>query len=1236
VPWPADGRPRRAGVSAFGMSGTNVHVILAEPAAQDAPRAPDPGAEGAGAAPGGLAAPLLAAGPAAWVVAARTAAGLAAQAGQLAAHVAARPGLDPADVAWSLATTRSVFEHRAVITGADPEELASGLAAVAAGRPAPGVVTGSVPAGGAGRVVFVFPGQGAQWAGMGRELAGVSPVFAARLADCGRALAPYVDWSVEDVIAGAQGAPALEAAEVVQPVLWAVMVSLAAVWQAAGIAPDVVVGHSQGEIAAATVAGILTLEDAARVVAVRSRALSGLGAEGGMVSVVMPEAAVRELLARWGDRLSVAAVNSPAATVVSGEPEALAEFQAELAARRVLRWPIPASDFVAHSVRVQELAPSLAAELASIRPQPGQVPLFSTVTCRRVDGTELDAGYWYDNVRQTVRFAEAIRTLATDGHRTFIEVSPHPVLTAGIAETIEDAGLTGIQVITGTLDREDAGPRRLLSALARVHVASAAVDWTAVLGGGRRVELPTYAFQRQRYWPQAPPLPAGVVGGDGAGTEAEARFWAAVEGGDAQALADILPVDGQRPFNEVLPALASWRRQERDRSVTEGWRYRVTWVPAAEPASTALSGTWLVVVPAGTTGGDLADGCVRALTACGARIVVAEAGPDEADRAVLAARIWQVLAAGEDGAHAAGISGVVSLLALDEAPMAGFPMVAAGLAGTQALLQALGDAGIGAPLWVLTRGAVSTGAGEMLTSPVPAQAWGMGRVAGLEHPERWGGLVDLPSVLDERSASRLCGVLAGCGEDQVAIRPAGIMARRLVHAPLPPGRQEPWAPRGSVLITGGTGAIGGHLGRWLAGRAAPRVVLASRSGPAARGAAGQAAQLAAVGTAVSVVACDVGQRAETAGLLAWIGSGGPPLAAVLHTAGLPQASALDDTTLAELAEVMAAKAAGAAHLDELTADLDLDAFVLFSSIAATWGSALQPGYAAANAFLDGLAGHRRGRGLAGTSIAWGPWGGGGMTDTEACRQLERRGLLPMDPQLLTGALGRALDSGEGLVTVADVDWARFAPAYTLRRPSPLIENLSEVRQALADAAGDGEPADADAGVALAQQLTGLSAAEQDRLLTDVVQAEAAAVLGHVSHEAVAAGRAFSELGFDSLTSVELRNRLSAVTGLRLPATLLFDYPAPTELAAHLRAAMIKDEVAPPSSVLAELDKLESLLSAITAEDAESARITGRLEAVMSKWKEAREQMDEVGVAEKLESSTDDEVFDFIGKELGIY
>jgi NADP-dependent 3-hydroxy acid dehydrogenase YdfG len=307
-------------------------------------------------------------------------------------------------------------------------------------------------------------------------------------------------------------------------------------------------------------------------------------------------------------------------------------------------------------------------------------------------------------------------------------------------------------------------------------------------------------------------------------------------------------------------------------------------------------------------------------------------------------------------------------------------VVAGGLAGTLALVQGLGDAGVGAPLWVLTCGAVAAGAGDVLASAVQAQVWGLGLVAGLEQPGRWGGLVDVPPVLDERAAARLCGVLAGCGEDQVAVRAGGVLARRLARAALPRdsssssssgggGGGGGWRPGGTVLVTGGTGAIGGRVARWAAGRGAPRVVLASRSGPAAAGAAGLAAALAAAGAGVLVAVCDAGDRAQLAGLVAWTGAGGPPLAAVMHAAGAAPVAGLQETSVAGLAAAAGAKVAGARYLDELTAGLPLEAFVLFSSAAATWGSGGQGGYAAANAFLDALVARRRARGLAGTSVA---------------------------------------------------------------------------------------------------------------------------------------------------------------------------------------------------------------------------------------------------------------------------
>ncbi|MFI6093858.1 type I polyketide synthase, partial [Streptomyces sp. NPDC051218] len=1160
VPWPSGGRVRRAGISAFGISGTNVHVIVEEtpePEPDDAEVLVEDEGSGASAAVA-----VVETGEAgAWLVAGRTADGLTAQAGRLRDWTVARPELAPADVAWSLAATRSVFEHRAVVVGGDHGELVSGLQSLAAGVPAGSVVSGVARPG--ARVVFAFAGQGSQWMGMGRELAGCSPVFAARLADCERALDPFVKWSLSDVLAGAEGAPELVAADVVQPVLWAVMVSLAAVWEAAGVTPDAVVGHSQGEIAAATVAGMLSVGDGARVVALRSQSLRALAGAGGMLSVSLSAAAVEERLPRWGESLSLAAVNGPAAVVVSGEPEALEELKAELEADGV-RARMVAVDYASHSAQVERLEQEITAALADVAPRRGRVPMVSAMTGETLSGEELDAAYWYGSLRATVHYERAVRTLADTGHQIFIEVTPHPVLLGAMNDTLEEAVLEAGPgavpgAVCGTLRRDDGGAARLLTSLAEAFVQGATVDWSTVLPVGERVELPTYAFRHQRFWPEgvlALPTSAGsVVGGDGASTAAEAEFWAAVEGGDLAQLADTLSVDGGRPFNELLPALASWRRREQDRSVTASWRYRVSWAPIAEPDFRVLSGTWLVVAPSGLAEDDLAQGCVAALGARGAEVVVVEVPAGVVDRAELAALL--------EGVESGGVAGVLSLLALDETLVADHPVVTGGLAATLGLVQALGDAGVVAPLWCATRGAVAAGPGEALARPVQAQAWGLGRVVGLEHPERWGGLVDLPATVDERAGTRLVAVLAGCGENEVAIRSAGVLGRRLTRVPQSRGADEGWTPRGSVLVTGGTGAVAGHVARWLTGKNARRLVLTSRSGPAAYDIAAMVAELAAAGTAVDVVACDVSDRSELAGLIAWTGSSGPSLSSVMHTAAVLDDGVVDRLSVPRLETVLAAKAASAVYLDELTADLDLDAFVLFSSAASTLGGPGQGNYAAANAFLDALAENRQSRGLAGLAVAWGLWGGGGLAESnEAIRSRMRRAPMPaMDPQLAVRALGEALDGPDAVVTVMDVDWEQLgsAPGTANVHEMPLVRDLPEIRQlaAVGSRASGTQRSDGE----LARRLGGMARAEQDRVLTDVVRAEAAAVLGHASADMVQARQAFKDLGFDSLTAVELRNQLNAATGLRLPATLVFDYPTPVVLAGFLRGELTGDEQA---------------------------------------------------------------------------
>ncbi|WAP54080.1 type I polyketide synthase [Streptomyces sp. S465] len=490
VEWPRLERPRRAAVSSFGISGTNAHLILEQAPEEDV---------SAASSEMGEVVP--------WVVSGRGVEALRGQAAALAEWVGDASELSSVDVGWSLVTARSVFEHRAVVVGADRVELLAGVEALAGGVSHPGVVqSGAAALTGDVGPVLVFPGQGAQWAGMGAELLEASPVFAARAAECERALAPFVDWSLSDVLRGAEGAVDLGRVDVVQPVLWAVMVSLAAVWAGYGVRPAAVVGHSQGEIAAAVVAGALSLEDGAKVVALRSRALRRLAGGGAMASLGVGQERAGELLSGLGDRaggVGVAAVNGPSSTVVSGPPEQVAGVVA--ACQDVgERARLIEVDYASHGPQVDQIREELNEVLAGVRPVVGgadEVAFYSTVTGGRVDATGLDTDYWVRNLRERVRFADAVEALLADGHRVFIEASSHPVLTVGMQETFEQAGVEAVAV--PTLRRDHGGRAQLLHSLGQAFIAGVGVDWKAAFPADptpRTVDLPTYAFQHQRYW----------------------------------------------------------------------------------------------------------------------------------------------------------------------------------------------------------------------------------------------------------------------------------------------------------------------------------------------------------------------------------------------------------------------------------------------------------------------------------------------------------------------------------------------------------------------------------------------------------------------------------------------------------------------------------------------------------------------------------------------------------------
>ncbi|MCX5016602.1 SDR family NAD(P)-dependent oxidoreductase [Streptomyces sp. NBC_00555] len=1103
-PWPQGAR--LAGVSSFGYGGTNAHLALAGPPPARAAEVREPAAR--------TRIP--------WVLSARSEEALRERAGRLRAHLAAHPGLSAADVGFSLATTRADHEYRAVLLGRETADLSRGLEALASGAQVPDLVVGS----GRGRgPVLMFAGQGAQWAGMAAELLDSSPVFAERFAQCEAALGPFVDWKLTEVIGNAD---ALERVDVVQPALWAMMVSLARLWKHFGVDPDVLLGHSQGEIAAACLSGALSLEDAAAVVALRARAIRrGLAGRGGMVSLVCSRADALRLTGRWPDRLSVAAVNGPRSTVVSGDPEALAELLAHCGSAGIRAKRVPV-DYASHSAQVEAIREDILTDLAGIRPRPGAAGFFSTVDVGRIDTATLDAGYWYRNLRSTVELDACVRELAAEGRSVFIECTPHPVLTMGVEESAE------VRTV-GTLRRQEGD--RFLTALAEAYAAGVDVDWSRAFERANTVDLPTYPFRHQRYWIDG--------AADGGGPAQDAPFWDAVGREDLDGVARTLGLD-RDALAPVLPALASWRRRRTSESVVDGWEYKAAWTEVPGPA--VRPGDWLALAPAGDA---WARSVAGALTGQGLRVTLMELEPG-LDRGALAARL-----------RGTACDGVLCLPAAQDGPYTGYTGVPAGYAATLTAVQALGDAGVSAPLWCVTRDAAAVA--DEAVDPEGSLVWGLGRVVALEHSERWGGLVDLSSAYDP---GVLAGVLTGDhGEDQVAIRGSVPHGRRLVRAAAGPARG--WSPTGTVLITGGTGALGAEVARRLAGQGAERLVLVSRSGPDAPGARALTADLQRLGAGVEIVACDVADREAVRGLVERTRPD-----AVVHAAGALHDGLVQDLTPDRVDAALRVKAQGAWNLHELAPGLD--AFVLFSSWGATVGVPGQGNYAPGNAYLDGLAALRHSQGLPATSVAWGPWAGDGMARGPVKEVLDRHGVPAMAPDLALLALDRAVASAEPCVTVADVRWDRFRTVFTATRPSALLADLPDGR----DASAVQEPA-------FRRRLAELPADGRMRAAREEVRAQTALVLGHPTPEAVDVERTFRELAFDSVLGVELRNRLGAVTGLRLPTTLIFDHPTPAQVAAHILDAYLHEEPDPAAGETAPAARTATATPAAAPEAAPS-------------------------------------------------
>ncbi|MET0135976.1 MAG: type I polyketide synthase [Kibdelosporangium sp.] len=1251
--WPAD-RPRRAGISAFGLSGTNAHVIIEQPPAEPAiPRRP-----------------VESAVP--WVISGRTPEALTAQAARLLSHVASRPELNLADVAYSLATTRADFDHRAAVVGADRAKLLRGLGLLARGESGHGVVRGTARR--TGKTAFMFTGQGSQRLRMGEQLHAEYPAFAEAFDEVVAALDKGLDLPLRGVIWG-DDEELVNQTVFAQAGLFAVEVALFRLLASFGVRPDYLVGHSIGEISAAHVAGVLSLPDACMLVTARGRLMQALPAGGAMVAI---QANADEVAQFITSKVAIAAVNGPDSVVVSGVRDIAVEIAARFQAqgRRATRLAV-SHGF--HSPLIEPMLAEFRAIVATLTYSVPRIPMVSTVTGGFTDevGT---AGYWVRQVRDQVRFADGIETLRAHGVTRFVEVGPDAALTGLLSRSLST------EVLVPLLRPNQPEVTRVVTALAHLHTTGVPIAWNRYFTGARRpaadrIALPTYAFQRQRYWMDSPvldptldtarsdmlrmgqagidhPLLAAAVPAPDTGgvtitgrVSAETQPWLAgheildevllpgtafVElalRAGAQVGCPVveeltlqtpmtLPESGGRALQVVVGAPdTDGRRSLHIYSQDSDWTLHATGVLVEHKACTPADLTeW---PPPGATEADVTDaydrlrdrgyaygpafqGLAKAWTR-GPELFAEVTLPDETDRfgihpALLdaathagliglqhdgddsddtllpfawnditlhargASTLRVRLAPAEDGTaiDAADETGrpVLSVRSLVSRPAPGkqqslfhveWSPIRAGTANDlptvvevappdgdipqavrSVVAQVLGSVrdwlsdptNDGAKLVVVTRNAVSAVDGEGVDVR-QAPAWGVVRAAEAENPGRF-VVVDMDTTASSRA---VLAAAVATGEPELAVRRGGVLVPRLAELT---GKAGP-AWTGTVLITGGTGGIGAAVaGHLVAEHGVRSLVLAGRRGIDAPGAVDLRTRLTKLGAVVRIAACDVSDRHAVTELFA-----DHTIAAVVHVAGATDNGMIDTITPDRVETVLRPKVDAAWYLHELTRDHDVDAFVMISSAGGLVLAGGQSNYAAANVFLDALAAQRRAQGLPAMSLAYGPWeiGMSGALEGSDLGRMKRTGMPPMSVRQGLALFDAALGTDAALAVPLRVQLSALRDR----------EDIPALLRALV-------PQRPRPRTVLRERLAGLSAHQRDRVVREVVRTHVAAVLGHASGESIDPDRAFDQLGFDSMASVELRNQLATATGLRLPATLAFDHPTANAVAALIIAS----------------------------------------------------------------------------------
>lgn len=1142
--WP-EGRPCRAGVSSFGFSGTNAHAVLEAAPTVDRAPASTPSSN------------LL-------CISGKTVDALRATAQQWSEQLqsgAAQIG----DVCFTSSAGRSQFGRRAALTVVDRADAVKQLQGIVSGE----TPTAEVPTGASPNVAFLFTGQGAQFVGMGQELFGVQPTFRAALLEVEEALAPHMDRPLRAFMFIGDGADQelIRQTQYAQPALFAIEYALGKMWMHWGVRPAVMFGHSIGQYAAACLAGVFTLKDAARLVAHRARLMQNAPGSGTMIALRADLATAEQLVAPYRDRASIGAINAPQGIVISGCRTAIQAIVETCKQRRIASQELAVSHGF-HSPMMQPIVEEFHRLVAETPLSPPRYGMLSDADGKLVREKMASPEYWSQQLVNPVQFVAGVQTLRERGYETFVEVGPSPTLITLARQSIDNPAvrwLPSFRPRTGEWDR-------VLETLRELYLAGVDVDWEAFHRDtpALRTPLPTYPFQRQKLLDLS---------------AAEQKMRAA----KLTKTAGPSRIVVESPMNDDVDVDVA--------DQAAGWVFDVTWKPVPLPVADATSlerGSWLILSDSQGLGTAIA-GRFRER---GDRVYTVEATETSTLCATGVDR-WQLDPTQPEhfrellGAIAAedqSCRGILHLWSLDAptSSASGGDLLAAQRLSSQSvfhLVKALTTAATpGSPTLLLaTRGVQAVLAGESSVAPQQATLWGLAKIVAVEHPHLRPIRVDLDSSADAGAeADSLLRVLAAQDhEDQVALRGGERYAARLR------GRRDAFTEAAPIqfkadaayLITGGLGGLGLMVAKWMVERGARRLALTGRSQPNEQ-ALGALEDLRRCGADVHVLTGDVAEAADLARILTQAKAQLPPLAGIVHAAGVLADGPIVGLEWADFETVMRPKLLGTAHLLEQTRDLPLDFLVGFSSISSLLGSPHQSNYAAANAAMDAMLAQRAADGKPGLSLNWGPWSEAGMAarmGKQHLRSWSALGIGTIDTESGLALMDRLTMFRGGQLGLIPTDWTRFFQLFPPGLEPPLLKDLVRDHRKVAPPS--------KAWLEMVEALDTSPTADHPAIVGDYVEALVAEALGG-AELGIDRRAGLFDLGMNSLSAIELRTQIQTDVGFSqiLPVTFVFNLPTIDQMATFLLQQVLPRRLAQaadaPDEVMETAEVVEQLAAVI--------------------------------------------------------